>query len=47
MTRISNLVLSGDFMPNDPIFEEKFEKSLKTMVPPSENGQIQNGRLLG
>ena len=34
-------------MPNDPIFEEETEKSSKTRVPPLENGQIQNGRLLG
>ena len=41
-----NSKLSDDFMPNDPIFEEKIEKSSKTRVPPPENGQIQNGRLL-
>ena len=34
-------------MPNDPIFEEKIEKSSKTRVPPPENELIQNGRLLG
>ena len=34
-------------MPNDPIFEEKIEKSSKTRVPPPEKGQIQNGPLLG
>ena len=34
-------------MPNDPIFKEKIEKSSKTRVHPPENGQIQNGRLLG
>ena len=42
-----NSKLSGDFMPNDTIFEEKIETSSKTRVSPPENGQIQNGPLLG
>ena len=37
----------GDFIPPDPIFEEKIETSSKTKVPPLKNEGIQNGHLWG